>query len=182
MSSLQPQPRSFVAYRQGIANVLLTKVSIGEAFKPQPNTPPPSVKEYTAIWDTGATNTVITKKVVDECGLKPISMTKVHTAGGERNCYVYFVSIYLPNKVAITEVRVTEGIISGDSEVLVGMDIINSGDFAITNKDGKTVFSFRMPSLAIIDFVKQSALTSSVSVSGEPKGNRAERRKAKKRR
>ena len=34
----------------------------------------------------------------------------------------------------------------------VVMDIISMGDFAISNKDGKTVFSFRVPSLERIDF------------------------------
>ena len=119
MASPQPQPRSFVAHREGIANVLATKVSIGEAFNPLPNTPPPPLKEYTAIWDTGATNTVITRKVAEECDLKPIGMARIHTAGGDTDSCVYFVSIYLPNDVGITQVRVTEGSISGDAEALV---------------------------------------------------------------
>ena len=181
MTSSDNKPRSFVAYRKGITNVLATKVRIGEAFNPQPSIPPPLLIEYTAIWDTGATHTVITQKVVDECELKPIGMAKVHTANGERNCHVYLVSIHLPNDVGITSLRVTEGVLSGDAEVLVGMDIINLGDFAITNKDGKTTFSFRIPSMTVIDFVKLSAPTTSLKVNETPKGNRAERRRAKKR-
>ena len=42
------------------------------------------------------------------------------------------------------------------------MDIIGVGDFAVTNRDGKTKFSFRLPSRADIDFVvedKKSDLT-----------------------
>lgn len=35
------------------------------------------------------------------------------------------------------------------------MDIINKGDFAITHPDGKTKFTFRYPSQADIDFVKE---------------------------
>jgi hypothetical protein len=35
------------------------------------------------------------------------------------------------------------------------MDIIATGGFAITNRDGKTVLSFRVPSVECIDFVKQ---------------------------
>ena len=34
------------------------------------------------------------------------------------------------------------------------MDIITRGDFAVTNRGGKTTFSFRIPSQADIDFVK----------------------------
>ena len=51
--------------------------------------------------------------------------------------------------------RVTEGALVGNVEVLIGMDIIGQGDFAISNKNRKTVFSFRMPSQERIDFVEQ---------------------------
>lgn len=37
-------------------------------------------------------------------------------------------------------------------DVLIGMDIINQGDFAITNQNDKTMLSFRMPSRESIDF------------------------------
>lgn len=33
-----------------------------------------------------------------------------------------------------------------DYDMLIGMDIILLGDFCLTNKDGKSVFSFRIPS------------------------------------
>ena len=48
------------------------------------------------------------------------------------------------------------------ADILIGMDIIGVGDFAVTNRDGKTKFSFRLPSRADIDFVvedKKSDLT-----------------------
>ncbi len=143
-----------VAYN-GISPVLKSEVHITAPFE---STNPPKetdLKNFIAIWDTGATNSVITQKVVQDCGLNPISMVKVHTASGEAISNVYLVSIRLPNKVIIPQIRVTEGTISGDAEVLIGMDIINRGDFAVTNKDGKTNFSFRVPSIECIDFVKQ---------------------------
>jgi len=52
--------------------------------------------------------------------------------------------------------RVTEGSIFGDSDVLIGMDIISLGDFAVTNFQEKTVFTFRIPSVERIDFVNPS--------------------------
>ncbi|MCH8157850.1 MAG: SEC-C domain-containing protein [Nitrospinae bacterium] len=36
------------------------------------------------------------------------------------------------------------------------MDIIASGDFAVTNKNGVTKFSYRSPSIIHIDFVEDS--------------------------
>ena len=40
-------------------------------------------------------------------------------------------------------------------DVLIGMDIITQGDFAVTNRCGRTKFSFRFPSQADIDFVSE---------------------------
>ena len=48
---------------------------------------------------------------------------------------------------------VSEGGLS-NTEVLIGMDIIGMGDFGITNYDNKTTWSFRIPSIGEIDFIK----------------------------
>ena len=97
---------------------------------------------------------MISKRVVDECGLKPIGRTIVNTAAGPSDTSVYLVAVYLPNMVAIESIRVTEGIL-GDMDLLIGMDVIGLGDFAVTNFGGKTVFSFSVPSAQEIDFVKE---------------------------
>ena len=148
---------AFISKYPGKSRVLANEVHICEAFKSSDASVqmPGNAKKFLAIWDTGATGSVITKKVVDDCGLKPISMAKVSTANGETTTPVYLASVFLPNKVAFTQVRMVEGKIAGDKEVLIGMDIISQGDFAVTNKDGKTAFSFRIPSIERIDFVEQ---------------------------
>ena len=43
---------------------------------------------------------------------------------------------------------------SDEYDVVIGMDVICNGDLAITNQDDKTTFSFRIPSVAEIDFSK----------------------------
>jgi len=40
-------------------------------------------------------------------------------------------------------------------DCLIGMDIINLGDLAITNFEGKTWLSFRIPSRGHVDYVAQ---------------------------
>jgi predicted aspartyl protease len=135
----------------GIMNVIPTKVGISEAFDPQTTDPAPFPKIFDAIWDTGATNSAITEKVVSACGLKPVGMVRVHTASGEYETNVYLINMALPNKVGIANVRVTEGVLA-DVDVLIGMDVISRGDFCITNSDGHTAVSFQMPSVGIIDF------------------------------
>jgi len=49
----------------------------------------------------------------------------------------------------------TEGTLGDDIGILIGMDVISCGDFAVTNRDNRTVFTFRMPSIARYDYVKE---------------------------
>ena len=156
--------RSFTTSYDRVVSVLTTKVRIQEAFDLQGKKPEVPEKEYIAIWDTGATKTAITEKVVRESGLKPTGMCKVGTAGGERDANTYYVSLYLPNMVCIPQLRVSEVNVAG-ADVLIGMDIIASGDFAVTHQGGKSCMSFRMPSVECIDFVKQKPPT--VTVDGK---------------
>ncbi len=113
-------------------------------------------KRYNAIWDTGAEGSVITKKVAQELGLKTLGIVEAYTAGGPTITNKYLIYIWLPNKVMVPNLLVIEGEIAGQCEVLIGMDIISKGDFAVTNYNGKTVFTFRVPSVGCIDFVKYS--------------------------
>ena len=39
---------------------------------------------------------------------------------------------------------------------IIGMDIIATGDLSITNVDAKTWFSFRVPSVARVDYVAEA--------------------------
>jgi len=148
------QTLSFTAKYDGLSNVLRCNVKVS-----LPETPTTETKlhDFVAIWDTGATKSVITEKVAQALNLTPISIREVGTAGGKFLKNVYLVNIYLPNNVAFQFVEVTEmEAITGDYDLLIGMDIIATGDFAITNYQGKTVFSFRWPSSTVIDFVEES--------------------------
>lgn len=112
------------------------------------------VKSYWAIWDTGATNTAVTPRVVGECGLIPIGQTKIVGVHGEELSNVYLIDVCLPNGVVVPEITVSEvpGLTGEVDDVLLGMDIIGLGDFAVSNYRGKTSFTFRMPSQEEIDF------------------------------
>lgn len=153
MQQLGQGPLAFTSSYNGRSNVLANQVGIIEAFdsaRPPANAP----KEFQAVWDTGATNSVITENVIAQCQLKPTGIADVYTPQGSQRTPTYLVGIFLPNHVVFPSVRVSKGTLPSPHDVLIGMDIIGSGDFAVTNKDGKTVFSFRIPSIEIIDFVK----------------------------
>ena len=87
------------------------------------------VKIQRSLWDTGASVSLISARVAKVLGLESIGKSGV--------------SGY------------NEGIDVKDKyDVVIGMDVICNGDLAITNKDDKTTFSFRIPSEAEIDFSK----------------------------
>ena len=172
--------RAFTIRYNGLARVLKTDIGICLPHTPEEaQTKTFEVRKYVAIWDTGATGSVITKKVADDLGLKPISLVEIHHAAGKSLANVYFVNIALPGGVMFPNVRATEANLIGDNnvsedqhpQVLIGMDIISVGDFAVTNFNGKTTFSFRVPSSAELDFVPQSTEHNVLS-----EGNRKDRR------
>ena len=136
---------------------IVSACSVSAAFDPTLNVgvPHPPFSDFMAIWDTGATATVITQKVVDACGLKPTGMTQAQTAGELRTVETYLVNIRLPHGVGFQEVAVTKMDLGVSADILIGMDIITMGDFSITNKDSVTIFSFRTPSQHHVDFVKE---------------------------
>ena len=70
---------------------------------------------------------------------------------------VYLVDIHLPlmNK-SVLALDVTECDLGANADALIGMDVITRGDFVITNQNGKTTMSFRMPSLSNLDYVKET--------------------------
>ena len=144
---------AFTTKANGLLNVLQNEVFV---FQPIPGQES-KVEEFMAIWDTGATSSVITPSVVNKLGLIATGKTNLHgVAGSKNNADTYFVSFILPNKVRVDGVRVVEvPQIAGTADMLIGMDIITLGDFSVTNVEGKTVFSFRTPSLQTVDYVQE---------------------------
>ena len=62
----------------------------------------------------------------------------------------------LPNDVLIKDLVVIDSEIGSQSiGVLIGMDVIGMGDFAVSNFGDKTVFSFRIPSDKRTDYVAE---------------------------
>jgi len=138
----------------GLMNVLKNQCGISQAFDLTSGGILPAITQYDAIWDTGATNSVITQAVIDACGLVATGMSQVHGVHGEQQRETHLVNIYLPNNMVVGGIRVTSGELIG-ADVLIGMDVINLGDFAVTNFKGQTKFTFRFPSKAHIDFVQE---------------------------
>ncbi len=106
------------------------------------------------LWDTGSTGTLISAQIVSSLGLLPIG--KIGVSGYNKGVDVknlYLVHIGLPTGDVVLNVQAME-CDSDDYDVVLGMDIINQGDFAFTNKDGQSVFSFRIPSKEHIELTE----------------------------
>lgn len=147
--------RSFTTTNKSIVNVLQNEVLISKAFSINKNENEKC--KFIATWDTGATNTMISQNVVDKCKLISTGMTQVATAGGIVDANTYVIDLVLPDNMIIQNLNVTCGNLN-NTDVLVGMDIMNMGDFSVSNYKGQTKFTFRRPSLQHADYVKNSTI------------------------
>ena len=120
----------------------------------QPNLPHPAYKQCRAIWDTGAMSTTISPALAQKLGLVSFGKVRMQHANGDAIVNTYIINLLLPNNMEISTLPVMEGAMT-DVDLLIGMDVITLCDFAITNKEGKTIFSFDIPSCHETDYSKQ---------------------------
>ena len=147
--------RSFTVKASGLLRQLATPCFVSKASTRDDASVRPPSKQFNCLWDTGATFSMVSKRVVDELSLQTGGYITLHHAGGEaKDVPIYHVDLLLYNNVPIADVRV--GLVNvRDIDMIIGMDIINLGDFAVSNRDGATTFSFRIPSVESFDFVKE---------------------------
>jgi hypothetical protein len=83
-------------------------------------------------------------------------MATVHAAGNSFDSPVYKIDVFLPNGLVVTDIRALEADNIQGGDMLIGMDIITTGDLSITNANDNTWFSFRFPpAKAHIDYAEQ---------------------------
>ena len=106
-----------------------------------------------ALWDTGANCSCISEELVKLLNLSPAGKVSFYTPSGSGLAYTYLVDIILPNNMKIKQVKMCSSKIGAQYlDLLIGTDIINKGDFAISNYKNNTCFTFRIPSKEHIDF------------------------------
>lgn len=162
--------KAFTLPGNGFLRELRTDVGITHAFDPKvQSTPSTQLITYSGLWDTGASISSISQRVVDELKLPSLGPAKVETANKELITTTHLIAIMLPNGMGFSQVLVTCGQFSPPRagskplDVLIGMDVIIEGDFSITNLNGKTTFSFRTPSIKKIDYVEEGTLHQSLT-------------------
>ena len=145
---------AFTLKSNGILNMLKTDTLVLSDIRKKDTSYTP--KLWRGLWDTGASKSSITQRIVDDLNLIPVGNTNISTANGVVAVNTYFVDFGLPNGVTVKNVLVSCADLGDDIDVLIGMDIIRHGDFAITNTNKKTTFSFRTPSIQEIEYVEES--------------------------
>ena len=150
MTQRSNQCAAFTSNFKGLQQKIITPIKVLVAVSE--NVP----VQYAALWDTGATHSCITPKVIDKLDLKPSGLMKMGSVFDHKETKTYLVDLILPNEVLFLKWRVAAIADRDDWDILIGMDIIKTGDFVITNKDNRTVCSFRIPSLGGIDFVEDA--------------------------
>lgn len=145
--------RAFSLKASGLLNTLQTEALIISDVRDKSFNPIP--KMWTALWDTGASKSCISKRIVEYLHLIPVGKTSISTANGISDVNTYFVNVGLPNGVMIPNVLVSCADLGDNLDALIGMDIITYGDFSITNFNGRTTFSFRIPSVKEVDFTNK---------------------------
>lgn len=106
-----------------------------------------------AQWDTGATGTCISRELVKKLDLMPTGKVRVSTPSGIGIMNKYMVNLVLNREVRIQNIIVMDSEIGSQGiDVLIGMDIISMGEFAVSNYENRTQFSFRIPSQAHVAY------------------------------
>ena len=153
-----PPFQAFTLKANGKADRIITDIEVTLGFDPsKPPDPLPTRTATKALWDTGASRSVITTELSTSLGLIPVGTREVHHGDGVSVRNEFIVNLFLPNHVCMVGVLATEFPASHERfSVLVGMDVICVGDFSITNLNGRTWMSFRTPSCVAIDYVVEA--------------------------
>jgi len=143
--SLMPEYRSFTARYEGLIKNLLTPVNITPVY-PKSRAPDITPVKATGLWDTGATRTCIKTWVSKRLNLQLFAtQARLSGIGGDVSPPTAFVNIRLMCDIEIDNCPVYVVDLPGYADILIGMDIISKGNFAICNINNKTSFSFIVP-------------------------------------
>ena len=97
------QTYAFTIREQECVNALFSKVQISESFDPDAFAPSPQARSYVAVWDTGATHSSISQRIVEDLGLAPSGKARVRVIGpkGGEGQSAYQSDTYLVNIVLL---------------------------------------------------------------------------------
>jgi len=109
-----------------------------------------------ALWDTGANISAITLEVQQQLNATTIDKKVIAGIHNTQLVDVVLITLELPNSVIKKNIKVAVCNITSNYGMIIGMDIITLGDFALSNNKDQTLFSFAVPPFQEkIDFTKR---------------------------
>lgn len=149
--------KSLTVFIPPTQQVILTECGVCKDFDPDD---PEAVSgaqyiSVNALWDTGCSGVAISQRVIDALGLVGNGVTDVHNAGETYQSQYYPIAVKLPNNTNVHFLRATLAKTHG-FDILIGMQIISKGDFAVTNYEGQMCMTFRIPSIKRENFVAEN--------------------------
>jgi hypothetical protein len=104
--------------------------------------PAPKDTVTNALWDTGAAISVITPRIQQELELVQIGTKHIRGVTGIQKVPIVLLTLELPNDLLRQNIEVAVCNFSNDVGMIIGMDIITLGDFALLHGNNHTAFSF----------------------------------------
>jgi predicted aspartyl protease len=109
-----------------------------------------------ALWDTGASISAITPDIMDKLKAVPVSKRTITGIHSTQVVDVVYITVDLPNSVIKKNIEAAVCNIPSNVGMILGMDIILLGDFALSSGNSQTLFSFAAPPFKEkIDFSKR---------------------------
>jgi hypothetical protein len=85
------------------------------------------VQRCTAVWDTGATSSMISESLAKELKLEPEGSVKVSGVHGIEEAKIYTINLIFGNGFTLDKLQVSEAGNNAGFDILIGMDVISQG-------------------------------------------------------
>lgn len=122
---------------------ILLKIAVGAPDLDEPTKDVNSVI-CSALIDTGAMRTCISSRVANALSLIPTGTMRIEAANGHTDLVnTHIVNIDFGDDIRFEMMKVPRLNMS-DEDMIIGMDILCQGDYAVSNSENKTIFMFQI--------------------------------------
>ncbi|MDR1598786.1 MAG: hypothetical protein LBS11_02765 [Oscillospiraceae bacterium] len=147
------KPHSFtIRYGSGKTYSLISAVTVLPLSDSNP-ADEERIVHCNAIWDAGASITCVSQRVARKLSLELFPEMNARAGSGLCLCPPCIIGLILSNGIRLDGVAaLATNLNENDFDVIIGLDVISKGDFAVISSGGETIFSYRYPSMQVIDF------------------------------
>ena len=124
---------------------IVTPINISNTLIEKHKNATPVCVTENALWDTGATISAITPKLVRDLSFIPAGTMAISGITGALDVEFILATIQLPNGILRPNIKMAVCDFSQNLNIILGMDIITLGDFELLHGNNSTVFSFTSP-------------------------------------